>query len=123
MSAGRPTKYLPEYCDQVNAHMADGASLTSFAAEIDVARATINLWMAAQPEFMEACARAKAKSAAWWEKTNRHLAATGEGNQGACKLGLTNMGADDWREKSEVDVTVKDMASTIAAARKRVASE
>jgi hypothetical protein len=103
MPAGRPTKYDPAYCDQIIEHMKDGASITSFAAEIDVARSTINEWIAAHPDFSEACARAKAKCAAWWEKTNRNLAATGTGNQGACKLGLTNMAPDDWRDKSEVE--------------------
>ena len=99
MPAGRPSKYKPEYCEKVVEHLAEGASLTSFAAEIDVARSTINEWMGDYPEFSEACARAKAKCAAWWERTNRRLALTGEGNQGACKLGLTNMAADDWKEK------------------------
>jgi hypothetical protein len=99
--AGRPSKYDPSYCDLVVEHMKDGSSLTSFAAEIDVARSTINEWMDAHPEFSEACARAKAKCAAWWEKTNRTLASTGVGNQGACKLGLTNMAPDDWKEKVE----------------------
>lgn len=103
MPAGRPSKYDPAYCELVVEHLKDGASLTSFAAEIDVARSTINEWMAEHPEFSEACARAKAKCAAWWEKTNRVLASTGTGNQGACKLGLTNMAADDWREKIETE--------------------
>lgn len=100
---GRPSKYDPDYCEAVVEHMKDGASLTSFAAEIDVARSTIGEWMNEFPEFSAACARAKAKCAAWWEKTNRILAATGTGNQGACKLGLTNMAADDWREKVETE--------------------
>jgi len=99
---GRPSKYEDRYCDEVVAHMADGASLTSFAAEIDVARSTINEWMAAHPQFSEACARGKAKSAAWWEKVNRSLAVTGEGNAGACRLGLLNMAGDDWRDKQLV---------------------
>lgn len=99
---GRPTKYLPEYCDAVMEHMAEGASLTSFAAEIGVARSTINEWMGEHPEFSEACARAKAKCAAWWEKVNRSLAMTGEGNAGACRLGLLNMAGDDWRDKQLV---------------------
>jgi hypothetical protein len=101
MPAGRPSKYDPAYCDAVVEHMKDGSSLTSFAAEIDVARSTINEWMEAHREFSEACARAKAKCAAWWEKTNRTLASTGTGNQGACKLGLTNMAPDEWRDKRE----------------------
>ena len=96
---GRPTKYDPAYCEGVVEHLAEGASLTSFAAEIGVARSTINEWMAQHPEFSEACARAKAKCAAWWEKANRHLAVTGEGSQGAIALGLKNMAADDWKER------------------------
>lgn len=96
---GRPSKYSPEYCDQVIEHLAEGASLTSFAAEIGVARSTINEWMGDHPEFSEACARAKAKCAAWWEKANRKLATTGEGCQGAVALGLKNMASDDWKEK------------------------
>jgi hypothetical protein len=100
MTAGRPSKYREAYCAEVIAHLAEGASLTSFAAEIGVARSTINEWIGQHPEFSEACARAKAKCAAWWEKANRTLAVSGVGNQGACKLGLTNMAADDWREKT-----------------------
>lgn len=49
----RPTKFQPSYCDQVIEHMTDGASLTSFAAEIGVARSTINEWMEAQPDFAD----------------------------------------------------------------------
>lgn len=108
MSGGRPTKYETRFCSLVVEYMADGSSLTSFAADIDVARSTINEWMAEHPEFSEACARAKAKCAAWWEKTNRTLAASGTGNAGACKLGLTNMAGEDWREKSEVSHNVTE---------------
>lgn len=97
---GRPSKYDPAYCEDVIDHLAEGASLTSFAAEIGVARSTINEWIGEHSEFSEACARAKAKCAAWWEKTNRTLASTGTGNHGACKLGLTNMAPDEWREKT-----------------------
>lgn len=100
---GRPTGYHPSYCERVVEHCSDGSSLTSFAAEIDVCRATITNWGRAHPEFLSACARAKAKSAAWWEIVNRKLAVTGTGNQGACKLGLLNMGSDDWIETTKID--------------------
>jgi hypothetical protein len=103
MPAGRPSKFKETYCNEVITHMAEGASLTSFAAEIGVARSTINEWMAEHPQFSEACARGKAKCAAWWEKANRKLALTGEGNQGACKLGLTNMAKEDWSEKVDLN--------------------
>lgn len=100
---GRPTKYVPAYCEAVVAHMVDGASLTSFAAEIDVARSTINEWMENYPEFSEATKRAKAKCAAWWEKQNRALATGGSGNATSCIFGLKNMASDDWRDKVETE--------------------
>lgn len=100
-AVGRPTKYDPAHCEAVVAHMVDGASLTSFAAEIDVARSTINEWMENHPEFSEAVKRAKAKCAAWWEKQNRALTTGGSGNATSCIFGLKNMAAEDWREKVE----------------------
>ena len=76
----RPTKFQPSYCDQVIEHMTDGASLTSFAAEIGVARSTINEWMEAHSDFADSVRIAKAKCAAWWEKRGRELAVEGGGN-------------------------------------------
>lgn len=102
--AGRPSSYDPAYCDMIVKHCQDGASLTSFAAEIDVARSTINEWMDKHPEFSEAVKRAKAKCAAWWEKQAR-MGASGaqkDINPTLCIFGLKNMAAEDWREKQEV---------------------
>lgn len=105
---GRPSKYLPEYCEQVIEHMSDGASLTSFAAEIQVARSTINEWMGVHPEFSEAVKVAKAKCAAWWEKLGRSGAMGGDVNPTLVIFGLKNMAADDWREKQEMAHTSPD---------------
>lgn len=102
MPAGRPSLYNPAYCEAIVAHMADGASVSSFAAEIDVARSTINKWAEDHEEFSEALSRAKAKCAAWWEKVGRQLASTGEGNASMVIFGLKNMGKDDWQEKQLV---------------------
>lgn len=108
---GRPSKYDPAFCEAVVAHMSDGASLTSFAAEIDVARSTINEWIGQHPEFSEAATRAKAKCLAWWEKVNRDNAQTGKGNSTSCVFGLTNMSADgEWRNKQEHEHAGKDGA-------------
>ena len=104
MAAGRPTKYDASFCDAVVEHCKTGASLTSFAASVDVARSTINEWMEHQPEFSEAVKRAKAHCAAWWEQ-NARKGMTGESkdvNATLCIFGLKNMAAEDWREKQEV---------------------
>lgn len=101
--AGRPSKYKPAYCDLVIEHMADGASLTSFAAEIGVARSSINEWMEQHDEFSEAVKVGKAKCSSWWEKVGRKNAVEGGGNATLVIFGLKNMSPDDWREKQEVE--------------------
>jgi len=105
MPAGRPTSYKPEYCDAVVKHMAEGASLTSFAAEIGVARSSINEWMANNPEFSESVKRGKAACAAWWEKVGRTQAVEGGGNATLVIFGLKNMAGDDWREKTQQEIS------------------
>lgn len=112
MPAGRPTKYKPEYCDAIVEHMAEGASVASFAAEIDVARSTINEWAEQYPEFSEALTRGKAKCAAWWEKVGRTLAQTGQGSAPMTIFGLRNMAAEDWKERKEVDHQSSDGSMT-----------
>lgn len=126
---GRPTDYRAEYCERIVAHMSEGASITSFAAEIDVARSTINEWMSKQPEFSEAVKKAKAKCAAWWELRGRKLATGDEdGNPTLVIFGLKNMADDDWRDKREVEhsgemnVTTKEQRDAAVAAATRADS-
>jgi hypothetical protein len=112
--AGRPSTYRAVYCEQVVEHLSQGASLTSFAAEIGVARSTINEWMSAHPEFSDACARAKAKCAAWWERQGREIAQEGGGNGSATLVmfGMKNMGAEDWKDASQIDHRSTDGSMT-----------
>jgi len=105
MAGGRPTKYKPEYCDLIIEHMSEGASITSFAAEIGVARSTIDEWANNYPEFSGAVKIGKAKCAAWWEKLGRNNAITGEGNATLVIFGLKNMAPEDFRDKQEVHQT------------------
>jgi len=100
---GRPSKYKPEYCEAIVAHMAEGASATSFAASIGVSRSTITEWASEHPEFSAAVTRGKTMCAAWWEKLARTNAMTGDGNATLTVFGLKNMAPDDWREKQEVE--------------------
>ena len=110
MTAGRPSKYDPAYCDEIKDHMQEGASIASFAAQIGVARSTINQWAEDYPEFSEALKIGKAKCAAWWEEKLRSIAVSGGGPGSATAVifGLKNMAAEDWRDKQEVDHTSSD---------------
>lgn len=104
---GRPSKYRPEYCDMVVEHMSEGASLTSFAAEIDVSRETISEWSRVHPEFSVAVKKGKAKCSAWWERLGRTGAMGGDVNPTLVIFGLKNMSPDDWRDKQELEVNQK----------------
>lgn len=110
MPAGRPSKYSEAYCEEMIQHMADGASIASFAAMIGVARSTINEWAEVHPEFSEALKIAKAKCAAWWEERLREIATKGgEGGAATATIfGLKNMASDDWRDKQEHQHGVTD---------------
>lgn len=71
MPAGRPTKYKPEYCQQLIDFMEDGRSLTGFAASLSVSKQTLYDWMKANPEFLDAFNVAQEKCQYWWEETGR----------------------------------------------------
>src|SRR5690625_3246702 len=120
---GRPSKYRPEYCDMLVEHMAEGASMTSFAAEIDVSRETISEWSRVHPEFSVAVKKGKAKCAAWWERLGRTGAMGGDVNPTLVIFGLKNMSPEDWREKQEIDhrsgdgsMSPKDTGAAVLAA-------
>jgi hypothetical protein len=105
VTRGRPSKYKPIYGDLLIEHLDTGASIASFAAEIDVARSTINQWAEDYPEFSEALKVGKAKCAAWWEERLRKIALDGGGPGAATAVifGLKNMASDDWRDKQEYE--------------------
>ncbi len=103
MTAGRPPKYKPEYCEQAIAAMADGKSLTAFAADIGVSRSTIQNWEKEYPEFAEASAIAKAKAQAWWEARGRAMAEGKQGNPAVVIFSLKNLGAEDFKDRQELE--------------------
>lgn len=107
---GRPSKYDPAHCEALVQHMKEGASVASFAAEIDVARSTINAWAEDHPEFSEALSRGKSACAAWWEKQGRKVAENGGGPGQATMItfGLKNMGRDDWSDRQTTEISGPD---------------
>ena len=107
---GRPTKYDTAYCEQVVQCCAEGGTLTDFAAEIDVARSTINVWADQHTEFSEALSRAKAKMAAWWGKRAREVAQSGgTGAQGSIiQFALKNLAPDEWSDTVKQEISGPD---------------
>lgn len=101
--AGRPSKYDPEYCEQIVEFMSNGYSVMAFAGSIRVSRSTVYKWAEGNPSFSDALKAAQAAAAQWWEDRLRQVAATGEGNAAAAIFALKNRASDEWREKQEVE--------------------
>lgn len=64
---GRPTDYLPEYCERVIELGTEGKSHAQIARSLDVARQTLYDWAKVHPEFLDAITRAKDLAQAWFE--------------------------------------------------------
>ena len=102
MPGGRPSKYKPEYCEQIVEYMAQGASATAFAGSIGVSRDTITEWAKAHPEFFVALQEGKSRCASWWESIARMNAATGKGNSNMTIFALKNLSPDDFADRKEI---------------------
>ena len=83
--------------------MGMGFSLGAFAGFIGVCRATINLWIEGNPEFLEAVNRAKAKRLMGWENYGLNIAHGfgGPGATGMVALGLKNAGDGEWSDTQD----------------------
>ncbi len=69
---GRPTKYKPEYCEKLIAHMSEGFGFESFGATIGgVAKSTMQEWLKQHEEFLKAKRIAEIYALYHWEKVLR----------------------------------------------------
>lgn len=64
---GRPTKYKPEYCQQLIEHMSEGFSFESFAANVGTSRDVLYDWAKANIDFADAKKQGHDLSLKWWE--------------------------------------------------------
>jgi hypothetical protein len=111
MGAGRPSLYDPAYCDEVLRLGAEGCSVVEMAAEIGVARNTLEtLWPEAHPEFMEALGAARLRSQAWWESQGRKNLATQGFQSSLYSRSMAARFPHDWREVKGTELTGKDGA-------------
>lgn len=114
---GRPTDYLPAYCEQVKAWGKEGRSKAQIADRLDVARQTLDNWAAVHPEFLDALTRARDSAQAWFEdKGQDGLTAPGFNaslwaKQVSCRF------REDYTEKTEVKA---DVTTTITAIERRI---
>lgn len=68
---GRPTLYEPAHCAAIVALGRKGLSVAEMAHRLAVSKQTLHNWRDTHPEFLDAFARARQASQAWWEQAGR----------------------------------------------------
>lgn len=106
-SPGRPSKYDPDFCNQVILDAELGFSLSAFAGGIRVDRDTITEWRKVHPEFDQSCKVAKLVRARFLETGIMKEDIPGPAMQ-ARKFALVNCAEEDWREKQAIELTGAD---------------
>lgn len=103
-SVGRPSKYKPEYCEDLIEYMSKGHSLTAWCAGKDVIKETAYSWMRENPEFLSAYKNAQQKAQQHWENM-LHLTAAGKlkGNLGAQIFWMKNRFRDEWKDRQDLE--------------------
>ena len=101
MAGGRPTKYTEDLPEALLNALAAGKSVTQFAAQIGVHRATIYSWAERHPEFSDALSRGQEASQAYWEDQLQKMMYSREVNAPLVKLYFANR--FNWHDKAEVD--------------------
>ena len=96
---GRPTKYKPEYCEQLIAHMAKGFSFESFAGVVSVNRDTVHEWANAHSQFSEAKKEGLEKNRLFWEEKG----IIGIVNPTIWIFNMKNRFPREWRDRTEVE--------------------
>lgn len=99
----RPSKYRPEYCELVIEMGSKGFSVVEMAAEIGVARSTMEgEWTWKYQDFSEALEQARQLSQLWWERIGRNnLLVPKDGGTFSQAMWSRSMAARfprDWRE-------------------------
>lgn len=119
MPAGRPTDFTPELGEQILELMAGGLSLAASAAELGIHRQRVYEWEAAHPEFADTVKLARSKRQLFLER--RLLKADVAPVVTSTIFALKNAGAEDWREKQEIEHSGGLAIDHRAAAKEEVA--
>lgn len=71
MPGGRPSKYKPEFCQELIEAGKEGYSIEAFAGKIGVSRECIYEWTRVHPEFSDAKKVFETASQRYWESVGK----------------------------------------------------
>lgn len=102
---GRPTKYRPEYCEQVVDLGAQGHSLNSIAYLLGVLRQNLYDWADQHEEFSSALQKAKLAEQHWWEEAGRSGMFMDKFNAAVWKTSMQARFRDQYTERKITEIT------------------
>jgi len=102
---GRPSKYKPEYCEQIIELGKQGKSIAQMAAAFDVDKASVYRWADEEETFRTALARARTYSQTWWEDKAQQNLGTRDFNAQLWLKSVASRFRDDYTEKQVTEVS------------------
>jgi transposase len=106
MPIGRPTDFKESYGEEILQLMAEGLSLAAAAAELGIHRQRVYDWEEKHPDFADTIKLARSKRQLFLER--RLLSAKDGPVVTSSIFALKNAAGEDWREKSEHELTGKN---------------
>lgn len=103
---GRPEQYREEYCEDIVEFMAEGKSVTQWAARVGVLRCTVYEWAKRHPEFATALSLGKQAAEAIWQDRLEGMMFNKDVNSPLVKLYFANRFG--WRDNQALDHTSSD---------------
>lgn len=97
---GRPTKYKPEYCEQVIEYMRTGAAKKELALELNIHIDTLYEWSEVHPEFSEAIKKGVCLSEGWWVREGRKNLENGHFQTALWYINMKNR--HGWSDKKSI---------------------
>jgi hypothetical protein len=106
----RPTKYTDKMPKALYDALAQGDSVTQFAASMGISRSTVYEWAEHHQAFSDALSRGQEASQAYWEGELRQMMYSRDVNAPLVKLYFANR--FNWHDKAEVDNKSSDGSMT-----------
>lgn len=108
---GYPTKYRPEYCEQVIAWGKEGKSIEWMCAELGVVYNTLTAsWPKLSPEFGDALDLSQLLALRWWEDVGQDNIKNKDVNANLYARSMAARFPGKWRETKVSELTGKDGA-------------
>jgi len=102
---GRPTKYKPEYCQEIIEFMKQGFSKDAFAGHIGVSSQQIFRWKKKYKDFRTSIKKAEAACQEFWEELGIQMVLAGQGNAAVWIFNMKNrFRKTGWSDKTDTDI-------------------